>query len=80
MKNHEQRLIKMGIPEGDYCYTILSINEKTGSMRVKYCPFWYGKRPDGGCLIFGWDAGLGDACKSCGWLYDDVSNRLEVDK
>lgn len=31
------------IPKGDYCYTIISINEK-GHMKVKYCPYWKTRR------------------------------------
>lgn len=57
---------KIGIPKGHYCYTVIS---HTDHIRVvKYCPFWYGSRPNGGCLVYGWDAALGDACKACGWL------------
>jgi len=68
--------LKMGIPVGDYCYEVLGPIYKTspdGSQfvyghKIRYCPFWYGTRPDGGCIMYGWDAGLGDACKSCGLL------------
>ena len=34
------------VPKGSYCYTILSINDKTGCIQTKnckyYCATWYG--------------------------------------
>ena len=29
------------IPEGSYCYTILSIDEKTGLIKTNCCPYLY---------------------------------------
>jgi len=56
------------IPKGGYCYELIThIQTDKGFIRkVKYCPFWYGSRPDGGCMLYGWDPALGDACKACG--------------
>ncbi len=69
---------KIGIPEGHYCYEIVAPIHRESPYgkfvvghKVKYCPFWYGFRPDGGCMICGWDAALGDAIKSCGFLEPD---------
>lgn len=28
------------IPSGFYCYTVLSVDAKTGRMKTKVCPFW----------------------------------------
>ena len=64
----------IGIPKGEYCYQVLKTPFWDISMPTRYlkwCPFWYGRRPDGGCMIYGWDAGLGDACKACDWLRED---------
>ena len=69
-----KRFKKLKIPEGHYCYEVVStkIGDNGIPVRyVRYCPFWFGTRPNGGCLIFGWEPALGDACKSCGWLEPD---------
>lgn len=49
------------IPFGEYCYEV-----DPEDQTIRFCPFWYGIRPDGGCMLYGWDPGLGDACKACG--------------
>lgn len=64
-------LAKIGIPSGDYCYDVVEYTHDGRWKKIRHCPFWYGFRPNGGCLIHGWDVALGDACKSCGWREDD---------
>jgi hypothetical protein len=74
MSDSEERhdlLVRLQIPAGHYCYEVVKHDEKTGIRHLRYCPFWYGFRPEGGCMIYGWDAALGDACKACGWLQPD---------
>jgi len=74
------RFIKLQIPEGHYCYEVLEPiykMSKDGTKfvyghKIRYCPYWYGFRPDGGCMIFGKDPALGDACKACGWREPDT--------
>ncbi len=65
------RFVRLRIPEGHYCYEVVESDPNQRWRKLRYCPFWYGFRPDGGCMIFGWDAALGDACKACGWREPD---------
>lgn len=64
------------IPKGMYCYTIESIDEKTGRMKVRNCPFWsFNPKKDsqnhGYCGFIDkgdWEIGglLWDQVKECG--------------
>jgi len=47
------------IPNGQYCYTIVSVDENTGKMQTKICPYWSirdGKpeQDNGYCDYLGW--------------------------
>ena len=83
MSNKPDKFYKaIGVPEGHYCYKVIDVIwDETSKYiighKLQYCPFWYGSRPDGGCMVYGWDAALGDACKSCGWLEPDELHEMD---
>ena len=63
------------IPEGHYCYSIVSIDEKTAGIRIKHCPFYkkvYGKpiQMNGYCGLL--KRGDWQTAKGIGMLWDEV--------
>lgn len=71
------------IPKGAYCYTILEVNRKTGSIKVENCPYWSidpdkPEQKSGYCAYLGrgdWESNttmslLWDKVKECG-INDD---------
>jgi hypothetical protein len=66
------------IPNGDYCYEIISIDKETGKINIKTCPYWHRAhnrryQENGYCSFLNigdWEeSGLGllwDMVKECG--------------
>lgn len=71
------------IPEGHYCYTINSVDNKTGRLNIDVCPYWdknedHPEQDNGYCHFLeegDWEMeGLGllwDQCKECGENFGD---------
>ncbi len=54
------------IPTGGYCHTTIRQMQPEGlQLHLDYCPFWYGYRPDGGCVLYGRNTWSEDAIKIC---------------
>ena len=59
--------VRERIPEGGYCHKVSKIMTPGGQViRLYYCPFYYGVRPNGGCMLYGSNPFLEDAIKVCG--------------
>lgn len=58
--------IKVLVPVGGYCHAVQKNMSPGGQqIKIRYCPFWYGERPGGACLLYGKNAYLEDAIKVC---------------
>jgi len=74
----DDEAVKALIPEGNYCYKLVSVNPETGTSVCKCCPFWdrityFPEYENGYCHYMkagDWQGkGIGllwDQCKECG--------------